>query len=58
MILAFLYFCTGFYTKQMSIFLRPITTRMFLFMYLLGIMSSIITIPPYKTAHMYQWAPY
>ena len=31
---------------------------MFLFMYLLGIMSSIITIPPYKTAHMYQWAPY
>ena len=31
---------------------------MFLFMYLLGIMSSILTIPPYKTAHMYEWAPY
>ena len=42
----------------MAIFLRPITTRMFLFMYLLGIMSSILTIPPYKTAHMYEWAPY
>ena len=33
-------------------------TRMFLFLYLLGIMSSILTIPPYKTAHMYEWAPY
>ena len=42
----------------MAIFLRPIMTRMFLFMYLLGIMSSILTIPPYKTAHMYEWAPY
>ena len=42
----------------MSIFLRPIMTRMFLFMYLIGIMSSILTVPPYKTAHMYQWAPY
>ena len=42
----------------MAIFLRPIMTRMFLFLYLLGIMSSILTIPPYKTAHMYDWAPY
>ena len=42
----------------MAIFLRPIMTRMFLFLYLLGIMSSILTIPPYKTAHMYEWAPY
>ena len=42
----------------MSIFLRPIMTRMFLFLYLAGIMSSILTVPPYKTAHMYQWAPY
>ena len=42
----------------MSIFLRPIMTRMFLFLYLVGIMSSILTVPPYKTAHMYQWAPY
>ena len=33
-------------------------TRMFLFLYLVGIMSSILTVPPYKTAHMYQWAPY
>ena len=33
-------------------------TRMFLFLYLAGIMSSILTVPPYKTAHMYQWAPY
>ena len=31
---------------------------MFLFLYLVGIMSSILTVPPYKTAHMYQWAPY
>ena len=31
---------------------------MFLFLYLAGIMSSILTVPPYKTAHMYQWAPY
>ena len=42
----------------MSIFLRPIMTRMFLFLYLIGIMSSILTVPPYKTSHMYQWAPY
>ena len=42
----------------MAIFLRPIMTRMFLFLYLVGIMSSILTIPPYKTAHMYDWAPY
>ena len=51
-----------FFTKTdcnlMSIFLRPIMTRMFLFLYLVGIMSSILTVPPYKTAHMYQWAPY
>ena len=33
-------------------------TRMFLFLYLVGIMSSILTVPPYKTSHMYQWAPY
>ena len=33
-------------------------TRMFLFLYLVGIMSSILTVPPYKTAHMYHWAPY
>ena len=33
-------------------------TRMFLFLYLAGIMSSILTVPPYKTSHMYQWAPY
>ncbi len=46
------------YVTRMSIFLRPITTRMFLFMYLLGILSSLLTIPPYKTAHMYEWAPY
>lgn len=40
------------------ILLKPILTRMFLFMYLLGIMSSIVTIPPYKGAHMYDNAPW
>lgn len=56
-----MYFCTSFYKlidDLMSIFLRPIMTRMFLFLYLVGIMSSILTVPPYKTSHMYQWAPY
>ncbi len=42
----------------MPILLRPIFTRMFLFMYLLGIVSSIVTIPPYKNSHMYVNAPW
>ena len=42
----------------MPILLRPIATRFFLFMYLLGIVSSIITIPNWKGAQMYVNAPW
>ena len=42
----------------MPILLRPIATRFFLFLYLLGIVSSIVTIPPYKGAEMYENAPW
>ena len=42
----------------MPILLRPIATRFFLFLYLLGIVSSIVTIPPYKGAEMYSNAPW
>jgi heptose-I-phosphate ethanolaminephosphotransferase len=42
----------------MPILLKPIFTRLFFFMYLLGIVSSIVTVPPYKNAHMYVNAPW
>ena len=42
----------------MPILLKPIFTRLFFFMYLLGITSSIVTVPHYKTAHMYANAPW
>lgn len=42
----------------MPLLLKPIFTRLYFFMYLLGITSSILTIPPYKTAHMYSNAPW
>ena len=42
----------------MPILLRPITTRFFLFMYLLGMVSSIVTVPNWKGAHMYENAPW
>lgn len=41
----------------MPLLFRPIFTRAFLFLYLLGITSSIITVPPYKDAHIYSNAP-
>ncbi|MBQ9236998.1 MAG: phosphoethanolamine transferase [Prevotella sp.] len=42
----------------MPILLRPIATKFFLFMYLLGIVSSIVTVPDWKGAHMYVNAPW
>ncbi|MBR4275636.1 MAG: sulfatase-like hydrolase/transferase [Prevotella sp.] len=42
----------------MPLLLRPIATRFFLFMYLLGIVSSIVTVPNWKGAHMYENAPW
>lgn len=42
----------------MPILLRPIATRFFLFMYLLGIVSSIVTVPNWKGAQMYVNAPW
>ncbi len=42
----------------MPILLRPIFTRLFVFLYILGITSSIITVPNWKGAHMYSNAPY
>ena len=42
----------------MPLLLRPIATRFFLFMYLLGIVSSIVTVPHWKGAHMYENAPW
>lgn len=41
----------------MEFLLKPIFTRTFLFLYLLGITSSIVTVPDYKGAHMYENAP-
>lgn len=41
----------------MPILSRPIFTRAFLFLYLLGIVSSIVTIPHWKDAKMYDNAP-
>lgn len=37
----------------MPLFLKPICTRLFLFLYTLGITSSIVTLPNVKNAHMY-----
>ncbi|MCI6861447.1 MAG: phosphoethanolamine transferase CptA, partial [Prevotella sp.] len=42
----------------MPLLLKPVFTRLYFFMYLLGITSSILTIPPYKDAHMYSNAPW
>lgn len=42
----------------MPILLKPIATRMFLFLYILGITSSIVTVPDTKGAHMYENAPW
>ncbi len=41
----------------MPILFKPIFTRAFLFLYLLGITSSIVTVPDYKDAAMYGNAP-
>lgn len=41
----------------MPLLSRPIFCRTFLFLYLLGIVSSIVTVPDYKDAHMYENAP-
>ena len=46
------------FAYAMPIFLKPIATRFFLFMYLLGIVSSIVTIPNWKGAQMYENAPW
>lgn len=43
--------------NTVPILLRPIFTRMFLFLYLLGIVSSVVTVPNFKGAHMYENAP-
>ncbi|MBR3523056.1 MAG: phosphoethanolamine transferase [Prevotella sp.] len=37
----------------MPLLIRPIATRFFLFMLILGMVSSIVTVPPYKDAKMY-----
>lgn len=37
----------------MPLLIKPIATRFFLFMFLLGIVSSIVTVPDYKGAKMY-----
>lgn len=42
----------------MNVLLRPIFTRTFLFLYILCLASSIVTVPPYKDAHMYSNAPW
>ena len=42
----------------MPLLLRPIATRFFFFLYLLGIVSSIVTVPNWKGAHMYENAPW
>ena len=42
---------------NLPLLLRPIFSRAFLFLYLLGIVSSIVTVPDYKDAHMYDNAP-
>lgn len=41
----------------MPLLLKPLCTRAFLFLYLLGITSSFVTIPNWKDAHMYENAP-
>lgn len=41
----------------MPLLLKPIFSRAFLFLYLLGIVSSIVTVPNYKGAQMYENAP-
>lgn len=41
----------------MPLLLRPIFNRTFVFLYLLGIVSSIATVPEWKDAHMYSNAP-
>ena len=41
----------------MPLLLKPIFSRAFLFLYLLGIVSSIVTVPDYKDARMYDNAP-
>lgn len=46
------------FATTMPLLLRPIATRFFLFMYLLGIVSSIVTVPNWKGAHMYENAPW
>lgn len=46
------------FARVMPILLKPIATRFFLFMYLLGIVSSIVTIPNWKGAQMYENAPW
>lgn len=46
------------FAYAMPILLKPIATRFFLFMYLLGIVSSIVTIPNWKGAQMYENAPW
>lgn len=38
----------------MYLLLKPILTRTFLFLFLLGITSSIVTVPQVKGAHMYE----
>lgn len=42
----------------MPLLLRPVFCRLFLFLYILGIASSIATIPLWKDAHMYSNAPW
>lgn len=42
----------------MPLLLKPIFNRTFLFLYILGIVSSIVTIPHWKDAHMYDNAPF
>lgn len=37
----------------MPILLRPIISRAFLFLFILGLTSAYVTLPPYKTAHVY-----
>ncbi len=41
----------------MPLLLKPLCTRAFFFLYLLGITSSFVTIPNWKDAHMYENAP-
>lgn len=46
------------FAPDMPLLLRPIASRFFLFMYLLGMVSSILTIPNWKGAQMYENAPW